>query len=64
MQHHMQNVGRMVDNMEIKVCNLLHDVYFSNMRDVVISGIRTILKKRGDSKSFRRSWLALSRPDK
>jgi len=32
---HVQNVGRMVEDMEIKMRNLLQDVYFGKTRDVV-----------------------------
>jgi capping protein beta len=32
---HVQNVGRMVEDMEIKMRNLLQEVYFGKTRDVV-----------------------------
>ena len=32
---HVQNVGRMVEDMEIKMRNLLQEVYFGKTRDIV-----------------------------
>jgi capping protein (actin filament) muscle Z-line, beta len=32
---HVQNIGRMVEDMEIKMRNLLQEVYFGKTRDVV-----------------------------
>jgi capping protein (actin filament) muscle Z-line, beta len=32
---HVQNVGKMVEDMEIKTRNLLQEVYFGKTRDVV-----------------------------
>jgi capping protein beta len=32
---HVQNVGKMVEDMEIKMRNLLQEVYFGKTRDVV-----------------------------
>ena len=32
---HITNIGRMIEDMEIKMRNLLQDVYFGKTRDVV-----------------------------
>jgi capping protein beta len=41
MQSHIANIGRLIEDMELKMRNLLQDVYFGKTRDIV-NGLRSI----------------------
>lgn len=54
-QSHVVNIGRMVEEMETKMRNLLQEVYFGKARDVVgdLRSMRSLSEVEGDKKQQR-----------
>lgn len=61
---HVGNIGRMVEEMETKMRNLLQEVYFGKARDVVgdLRSMRSLTEVEGDRKQQREVMSKIQRP--
>jgi capping protein beta len=62
-QSHVVNLGRLVEEMETKMRNLLQEVYFGKARDVVgdLRSMRSLSEVEGDKKQHREVMSKISR---
>ena len=56
---HVANVGRLIEDMELKMRNLLQEVYFGKAKDVVASKRHTFSRQESPSSELRQKPISL-----